>query len=163
MKPLTKLSALCLELCWKAIYLLILSFWFSKTAFNASFKISNCSNFFGPSHVRSLLRQNPIGMQERGGWWGRTRWGRTSWAQTIAQAPSELEQLLHWRFLAIKEHKRRMNLNNYILAYAQVVHNRYLQIRLLFRHQHNFMFGRWSSASFVLCSKRRMSKMKCDE
>jgi len=103
-------------------------------------EICNCSNFFGPCHIGSL-RQNPTAEQEGMGWGEKelesilspgSRWARAASATAVK--------------ISDKEHKRRIDLNNCILAYAQVVHNGYLQIRLLFRHQHNFIFGRRSSA-----------------
>lgn len=125
---------------------------FQKLHLMLGLETRNCSNVSGPGQIWNFVERNAGG---KGLGWH-------SWAQTLAQAPWELGQLLLlWeRFLAIKEHKCRMNLPNCILAYAQVVHNGYLQIRLLFRYQHNFMFGRWSWANFVLYSKMRMSKMK---
>jgi len=80
--------------------------------------------------------------------------------QTPHQAHCEprLLLLLQYRFLAIAQHKHGMDLHNFILGYAQVVHSRYLQIRMLSRHQHSSAFGRWSSADFILYNKVRIFK-----
>lgn len=101
--------------------------------------MSSCSNLFGAAHIRSLLRQSPTAMREGKGWGEQL-------GSVLSPGSSELGRLLlrllQQRMLAIKKHKHGMDLNNCVLAYVQVVHNNYLQIRRLFRHQHNFIFGR---------------------